>query len=91
MHPVEFAALEERWMEDQRRQDFRAGTIASQIVNGIRSFGKKSASRVTPEDFFASLKATPDRRKEMSSDAMLRIVEQLNVSMHGQDLRKRRG
>ena len=61
----EFRALQDRWMDQQRREDMRFGLLLSQQHNMNR--GEKGKV-VGPEDFFPSLEDVVPK-KEYSHDA----------------------
>jgi hypothetical protein len=50
---AEFQALETRWAERQKRDDYRAGIVAATLAN---IYLKRGAAPFGPGDFFPSLK-----------------------------------
>lgn len=52
--PRQFDALLKQHLEQERREDYRAGVVAALVANSIPS--KKRKRPYKPEDFFPSLK-----------------------------------
>lgn len=65
------------------REDHRAGIVAATIAN---VFKKKSATNITPADFFPEF--NPGRQNWQEQ---LEIVEMLNAAFGGRDLRVKAG
>jgi len=73
-----FFVLYERFAEEQRRQDYRAGVICSVLGNIHRN--KKRRKAFEPGDFFGSV-AKP--KKEMSWQDQLTFIKKLNAALGG--------
>lgn len=66
-----WAALTERWKEEQKRLDFRFGILASVLVN-INVDREKTSKVFEPSDFFSSLHRDP---REQTSDSLINVIE----------------
>lgn len=65
-----------------RRGDYQAALVAATVANVFRSKGSRA---LKPEDFL--LRFDGGNRRALSSDEMMRMVEQWNVALGGEDLR----
>ncbi len=66
------------------REDYRAGIVASTLANVNRT---KDAKVFTPQDFIPEFDHA-EEREEQSPEEQLQIVELLNASLGGRDLRQ---
>lgn len=73
--------LIERWEEEQKRQDLRAGVIAAAICNTAAAAGngkvyqKRGGEKFKPADFFASLfTAEPEGTEEEQKLAFMKLL-----------------
>ena len=73
-----FFRLYERFSEEQKRQDLRAGTICAVLGNIHRN--KRSRKKFEPGDFFKSLET---KKKEMTWQDQLAYVKKLNAMLGG--------
>lgn len=76
-------ALWQRWDGDQRRQDYRAGMIASIIANVNRD-PKQRPEPWSPEDFMPQRYEAP---KQLTPEGTLDFIASLNLALGGADLR----
>jgi len=80
--PKEYAALIERWRQNQDLEFQRMGTIAALIQNAYRGKGKA----LTPADFNPFTAKKISRRKKTSPE-LLKTIETINRLMGGSDSR----
>lgn len=72
-----------RWIMEQERRDYRAGLIAAEIRNTLRS--RKNPKHWKAEDFMP--KRRPDTKKQMTVEQSVEYVATLNRLLGGVDLR----
>jgi len=87
MSPKQFYALQEKWYQEQQRQDLRSGVLAALIAN---LFLKKGRKPFRPVDFMAYGGMDEPVSHVQPWQKQLRTAEQLNAFFGGKDLRKKR-
>lgn len=82
LRPIEFEALLDRWLEQEKRQDLRVAVIISSVANLFRGKGKKA---LKPEDVMKK-----DKPLKQTWQSQLKKVEMLNAAFRGKDLRSKK-
>lgn len=84
--PAQFDAINERHLVHRQMEDYRAGVIASILVNIHKEQGAKPAE---PSDFFGSLPRS--KAREMTPQQMLAYLKQRTAMLPRQEEGRRDG